>query len=225
MSGLPLENPGGVGNGMDPGATAVVDSRLLGLATNERVGDDGTSFRIATVSGRDTNSAYRSSSASNTEANGLMHPQQRTAVASVHYGASREELENGELRQRGMCSGRCGWIRPGNRDTDNPSPGVWAMDQHSNVMQNASVLQGNVQVPSQATVMLQDPELLLRQAHEAYRQGNYPLALQNCQPVRVPESVHLSVVHLFGWIGICRELKSNRSLALDRGDLLSDEEL
>ena len=198
MSGLPLENPGGVGNGMDPGPTAVVDSRLLGLTTNERVGDDGTSFRIATVSGRDTNLAYRSSSASNTEANGLMHPQQRTTVASVHYGASREELENGELRQRGIRSGRCGWTRSGNRDTDNPSPGVWAMDQHNNVMQNASVLQGNVQVPSQATVMLQDPELLLRQAHEAYRQGNYPLALQNCQPVCVHKSVYVCVMSLCG---------------------------
>lgn len=45
---------------------------------------------------------------------------------------------------------------------------------------------GQQQLPIQSSSQMmycQDPEVLLRQAHESYRLGNYIVALQNCQPV------------------------------------------
>lgn len=137
--------------------------------------DDTTAFDNATIPGRESSTAFRGA-ASSSDANGLLRGA-TVQLGNQHYAS--EGLENGQ---------RCIFIdyersfqSTGSRETDSTSP-VWTLGRN-NIVQNGTMIQGSVQMPSQASVRLQDPEQLLRQAHEAYRLGNYPLALQNCQPV------------------------------------------
>lgn len=67
-------------------------------------------------------------------------------------------------------------------------PGLVASTHPAPVPQKSTAAMAPTgQIPTQR-VVVQDSEVLLRQAHEAYRLGNYQEALQLCQPVRNPNS-------------------------------------
>lgn len=94
------------------------------------------------------------------------------------------------------------WKRVLGAENDELSAAVWSVAGNGvRSTVNHVNLNPNPQVSSQGGgVLLQDPENLLRQAHESYRIGNYPLALQNCQPAYVANPDRTEVLLLIGAI-------------------------
>eukprot|EP00210_Caulerpa_lentillifera_P007056 g6750.t1 len=163
-------NHQGLGTELDPGG----QNRLLGLSDAA----DHTAEDSATVS--PVVSSATTIRSTIPDSNG-----QRSSVqANSHFSVPSEERET----------------RTENEDV---SPGVWPMTHNGlrSIPNHVGVgMNPNLMVSSQGPAILQDPESLLRQAHDAYKIGNYPLALQNCQPAYVENPDRTEVLLLIGAI-------------------------
>lgn len=113
-------------------------------------------------------------------------------------------------------------------------PGLVASTHPAPVLQTSTAAMASTgQIPTQR-VVVQDSEVLLRQAHEAYRLGNYQEALQLCQPVRNPNSLvvtGIGLLHLednfsaVSFTGILCQPQPHRHSLACRSCILSAQEL
>lgn len=188
MSGVFPRHPG-LGGELDPGG----EGRLLGFVS---AGDHMSEEVTANGSGVSTS--------------GFRNPvpdaiSQRSSIhANSHFTLPSEDRETRNSRTRETVDFRSVL----GTESEEVPPGVWPV-VHSTYRQGGSnhmSLNPSPQVSSQGGggggggVILQDSENLLRQAHEAYRIGNYPLALQNCQPSYVENPDRTEVLLLIGAI-------------------------